>query len=174
MKVSRTSSLIALNGIPRVCATSMMGLVNSFLVNGQWNTTHSLFVNGSWLVLKSTELGPLGINRLTFNWRLPISPSVLKICWIFGLPTRVTFIMGVGLNLNIYFMRESQESQSMVNKRKLKPKEVRIMSNIEGLDIEELEGMPSFEFKIPAPVKKEEGVQVVGPTKKNSRLKELF
>ena len=62
----------------------------------------------------------------------------------------------------------------MENKRKLKPKEVRIVSNIEGLDIEDLGGMPGFEFKIPAPVKKDEGIQVVGPSKKNSRVKELF
>ena len=62
----------------------------------------------------------------------------------------------------------------MENTKKLKPKEVRIVSNIEGLDVEDLGGMPPFEFKIPAPVKKDEGVQVVGPTKKNSRLKELF
>ena len=62
----------------------------------------------------------------------------------------------------------------MENTKKLKPKEVRIISNIEWLDIEELEGMPAFEFKIPSPVKTDEGIQVVGPTKKNSRLKELF
>ena len=62
----------------------------------------------------------------------------------------------------------------MKNKAKLNPKEVRIMSNIEGLDIEDLEGMPSFEFKMPSPVKKDGGIQVVGPTKKTSRVKELF
>ena len=66
------------------------------------------------------------------------------------------------------------ESQSTVNKRKLNPKEVRITSDTEWLSTEDLEGMPSFEFKMPSPVKKEEGVQVVGPTKKNSRVKELF
>ena len=62
----------------------------------------------------------------------------------------------------------------MENTKKLKPKEVRITSDAKWLDVEDLGGMPSFEFKIPAPVKKDGGVQVVGPTKKNSRLKELF
>ena len=71
-------------------------------------------------------------------------------------------------------MKELQESQTMEKKAKLKPKEVRIVSNIEGLDIEDLKGMPSFEFKMPSSVKKDEGIQVVGPSKKNSKVKELF
>ena len=62
----------------------------------------------------------------------------------------------------------------MENKARLKPREVRITSDVKWLDVEDLEGMPSFEFKMPSPVKKDEGVQVVGPAKKNSRLKELF
>ena len=62
----------------------------------------------------------------------------------------------------------------MEKKTRLKPKEVRIISDTGWLDVEELEGMPSFEFKMPSPVKKDEGVQVVGPTKKNSKVKELF
>ena len=62
----------------------------------------------------------------------------------------------------------------MENKRKLKPKEVRITSDAEWLDIEDLEGMPSFGFKMPSPVKNDERIQVVGPSKKNSRVKELF
>ena len=69
---------------------------------------------------------------------------------------------------------ETNESQTMGNTKKLNPKEVRIVSNIEGLNIEELGGMPSFEFKMPSPVKKDGGIQVVGPAKKTSRLKELF
>ena len=69
---------------------------------------------------------------------------------------------------------EVTESQSMENTKKLKPKEVRITSDVEWLDAEDLGGMPPFEFKIPAPVKKDGGVQAVGPAKKNSRVKELF
>ena len=69
---------------------------------------------------------------------------------------------------------EVTESQSMENKRKLKPKEVRITSDTEWLSTEDLEGIPSFEFKMPSPVKKDGGIQVVGPTKKTSRVKELF
>ena len=64
------------------------------------------------------------------------------------------------------------KSQNM--EKKLKPKEVRIVSDTGWLDVEELEGTPAFGFKIPSPVKTDEGIQVVGPTKKNSKVKELF
>ena len=58
--------------------------------------------------------------------------------------------------------------------KKAKPKEVRIVSDTGWLDVEELEGMPSFEFKMPSSVKKDEGVQVWNPKKSKSRVKELF
>ena len=70
--------------------------------------------------------------------------------------------------------RETIKVLIMESKNKLKPQEVRIISDTEWLDIEELEEMPSFEFKMPSPVKKDEGIQVVRPTKKSSRVKELF
>ena len=62
----------------------------------------------------------------------------------------------------------------MENKAKLKAKDVRIISDTEWLDVGELEEMPSFEFKMPSPVKKDGGIKVVAPAKKTSRVKELF
>ena len=54
--------------------------------------------------------------------------------------------------------------------KKLSPKTTRIVSNLEDLNFDGLD----FEFKMPSPAKKDEGIQVVRPTKKNSRVKELF
>ena len=78
------------------------------------------------------------------------------------------------VNFKYILFREPIKVLIMESKNKLKPQEVRIISDTEWLDIEELEGMPSFGFKMPSPVKKDEGIQVVRPTKKSSRVKELF
>ena len=90
-----------------------------------------------------------------------------------GLPTRVTLMMGDG-GFEYIILWTSKKVKAMEKKTKIKPQEVRIISDTEWLDIEGLEEMPSFEFKMPSPVKKDEGIQVVRPTKKSSRVKELF
>ena len=90
-----------------------------------------------------------------------------------GLPTRVTLMMGDG-GFEYILFRETIKVLIMESKNKLKPQEVRIISDTEWLDIEELEEMPSFEFKMPSPVKKDSKIEVWNPKKSKSRVKELF
>lgn len=74
------------------------------------------------------------------------------------------------INLDIYYMKETKDCQV----KKMRPKEVKIVSNLDGLDLEGLGEIPGFVFKETEQVKKKEEIQVLRPTKKNLRVKELF
>lgn len=75
------------------------------------------------------------------------------------------------MNLDIYYMEETKDCQT----KKMSPKEVKIVSSLDGLDLEGLGEMPGFVFKETEQVKNKEGeIQVLRPEKKNLRVKELF